>query len=777
MKKTITITIFFLLLLIKGQSQTTPNTIKPYNEIITSKAITKKGFIKVHQLDDKLYFEIPEALLNKDLLFVKHNYYSDYKQVKWIKEGNNIHMIIPPVKSEVGNIIPSNGKNYKANLMAANFPILAEGSAGSTYVIDVTTLFLTPPKGLPGNGAVIVDGLAHIDKVLAIDNTIEVQTKKIITSEAGSQLVTVSFSMVLLPEPMMPRLWDLRMGFEKETGGNDIEVVRASITRWRLEKKYPDQPLSDPIKPITLYFSPSTPAKWKPYIKAGVEQWLPTFEAAGFKNAIVVKEPPMHDKNWSLNSTRYSYIRWIDNSDYRGKENAGTGSVSNIIDERSGEFIKADILFGNPCEAMADMYFVRCSPLDVRAQQYPFPDDLIGELIAFITAHEAGHFFGLKDGHYGEYAYPFEKMRDKTWLQGMGHTPSVMSYTRHNFIVQPEDSIPPQLLIQKVGPTDLYSIRWGYIPFEAASTPDEELPYLNTIAKEQDTISWYRYLPGNSMYIGPQGTNEVVESDDPIKATKLGMQNLKRVFQLIPLVTRNQRGNEVKKRLYKTSLDHWSNQMKSVVALIGGYTIQHKSTDQEGPEYVSVPANRQKEAVAFLNKEAFQPQLWLAPTDLIRSFDSGESNSLLNRSIYIITTRQLKILKDLFEGLRLKNLQEIDFTTQNNYPMAALFQDLSAGLFEELKAKDIKIDPYRQGIQMAYIIYLNERIAMEGKKLTGSFVVFNKYKSSNYIRGTMYNTLHALKNNIENTIIKVKDPTTKAHLKLCLLEINKTSNF
>lgn len=752
--------------------------IKPYNEVITSEAITKKGFFKVHQLDNKLYFEIPTTLLNKDLLFVKFR--GDYKQVKWVKEGHTIQLIIPPIKSQVGDIIPIKkilgpfaGSNYRASIMAGSFPILAEGNMGSSYVIDATNLFLNPPKGLPGHGKIIVSGVAHIDKILAVDNTIEVQTKKTITSEMGPRPVIDNFSMVLLPEPMKTRLWDFRMGFAKETATSDYEIGRAAIRRWRLEKKNPDQPLSDPITPITLYFDPAVPAKWKPYIKSGIEQWLPAFEAAGFKNAIEVKEPPIHDKNWSLNSTRYSYIRWYGSEKYRGKKRRGVASANKfIIDNRSGEIITGSIKYSsNVYRWLSDSYFVRCAPLDSRAHQYPFPDDLMGELIEYITAHEAGHIFGLIDGHYGEYAYPFEKMRDKSWLQNMGHTPSVMSYTRHNFVVQPKDSIPPQLLLQKMGPTDLYSIRWGYTPFKGIHTLDDELPYLDSIIKEQDTIPWYTFFTNETRYKGPQGTNEVVECDDPVKATKLGIQNLKRVLQLIPSVTKNERSTKLKKRLYTKTLDLWTKQMELVVSLVGGYTMKHQSTGQGVLECNPIPANQQKEAIAFLNKEVFQPPLWLAPQDLINSFSGFEHITFLNRSIDIITKRQKRVLKDLLN--RLKYLQEIDFTTQNSYPMVVLFQDLSSGLFEELKAEDIKINPYRQEIQMAYIISLTKLFTRENSSPSAS----SKYKSSIYIRGIIYDALHALKNNIEDALKKVKAPATQTYLKLYLLEIDKAQIF
>ena len=325
MKKAVLIV---LLLFGTISTQTFAQNIKPYKEVITSESLTKKGFLQAHQLENKLYLEIPSAMLNKDMLFVKHDSRSEHKQIKWTKSNDKIHLIIPEIKSEAGNIIPVVKGGAIKKITPATFPILAMGPNHSSYVIDVTALFLSPPKELPGSGTAIFDGLASINKVVAVDNTLEVKTTKTITSNAGPVTVDADFSLLLLPEPMMPRLYDPRMGFFIETTPvPGSKPIRASIRRWRLEKKHKDQALSDPITPITLYFDPATPDKFKPYIKAGVEEWLPAFEAAGFKNAIQVKEPPTDDPDWSLTSMRYSYIHWTDKTNYRGKEGGPVEAV------------------------------------------------------------------------------------------------------------------------------------------------------------------------------------------------------------------------------------------------------------------------------------------------------------------------------------------------------------------------------------------------------------------------------------------------------------------
>ncbi|MDO5978211.1 zinc-dependent metalloprotease [Flavivirga spongiicola] len=761
MKKYITFILIYIS--ISSYAQEVNSNIKPYNEVITSEAVTQKGFLQTHLLKNKLYLELPSAMLNKEMLFVRHHRPFYQSQVKWTKRNNAIHLIISEIESKVGNTIPLIKDKLSITITPITFPILALGSNDSSYVIDVTNLFLNTPKPLSARGKVILSDLAFINKVLAFDNTIEVKTNKTFTSKHGPLTEVSDFSLFLLPEPMMPRLYDYRMGFFTDEWNLSRVKGRASIARWRLKKKIKNQLLSDPIKPIVFYFDPITPDKWKPYIKAGIEEWLPAFEVAGFKKAVLVKEPPINDKNFSVNSMRYSFIRWRNGSKYRGYEGKGGGSVHTVIDKRTGEILKGDIIIGRT-NSLVDQYFTRCSPLDKRAQQYPFPDDLMGELIQKLTAHEAGHVFGLKDGSYGEYTYPFKKMRDKKWLEEMGHTPSIMNYARENFIVQPQDSIPFQLLKQKVGPTDLYSIRWGYTVFQNINTPDDELPYLEAIIREQDSIPWYRW--GGASY-GPQATNEVVESDDPVRATALGIENLKRVIKLIPKATRNERNYAILKRLYTKTLDLWVDQMKLVVSLVGGYTAQYKNGNQKGPVYdhSAIPVSRQKEAVAFLIKEAFNPPLWMASPEITRRF---ETRGTLNN----ISERQMEVLKNLLLPRRLKNMEEIDLTGEKKgYKMTDFLNDLHTGLWKELEDEIIKINPYRQEIQLTYILVLKGYIEADIKnRYIGSAI----HRFNNYTRSNLFNSLINIKSAIKKVIQQdINDVSTSSHLELCLLEINK----
>ena len=169
-------------------------------------------------------------------------------------------------------------------------------------------------------------------------------------ASAGAVSLPTAQSLVLLPrEPMRPRFADERVGWftlrQIDFGSPELKAdERRLLQRWRLEPKdpaaYARGELVEPVTPITFYLDPGTPLEWRPYIRAGVEEWNKAFEAAGFRNAVIARDPPTpaEDPEFDPDDVRYSTVRYIANL----TRNATGPSVA---DPRTGEIIERDIIW------------------------------------------------------------------------------------------------------------------------------------------------------------------------------------------------------------------------------------------------------------------------------------------------------------------------------------------------------------------------------------------------------------------------------------------------
>ena len=480
--------------------------IQPYDEVITDEAETDEGVFTVHRLDDKVFYEIPEAELGKEFLWVSRIARTTQgvgyggqslgnRVVTWQRQGDHVLL-----KSVSYAIVADDEEPIARAVHAANndmiikaFDIAALSEAGAP-VIDVTSLFNTEVPEFSARSRLQARGFARdrsfVEDVVSFPENIEVTTTHTYTvpppsgsqtgsptqnrrrggMRPGSATVVLHYSMVKLPEePMQPRLFDERVGYFSVrqidySRDEHRSPNRRFITRWRLEKQDPDAAVSDPVTPITYWIDPATPTKWVPYMKKGVEAWQPAFEAAGFSNAVIAREAPSptEDPDWSPEDARYSVIRWLPST----TENA---SGPHVHDPRTGEILETDIQFHyNVMNLIRDWYFVQVGPLDPRAQTLPLPDELMGELLAYVVTHEVGHTLGFQHNMKVSSLYPPEKLRDPEWVKTMSHTPTLMDYSRFNYVAQPENGIAVEDLIPKIGPYDKWATMWGYKPIPGA---------------------------------------------------------------------------------------------------------------------------------------------------------------------------------------------------------------------------------------------------------------------------------------------------------------------
>jgi hypothetical protein len=724
--------------------------IRPYERVITKDAKSDEGVFIVHRIKDRIYYEIPKARLGREFLWVSQiarttlgagygGQAAGNRVVKWERRGDRIMLraiaydMVADPSTPIARAVDAS--NYNPIVMAFNIEAIGKDDAP---VIEVTRLFTTDVPEFSGRtrvGARAFDASrSFVERSVSFPENVEVEAthtynnppepaagggrggppapgggRGAVPLRSGSHSVLMHYSMVLLPEkPMMPRLFDERVGYfsvgQLDYGRDDHRSPRRRfVTRWRLEKKDPNAELSEPVKPIVYWIDPATPAKWVPYMKKGIEAWQPAFEAAGFRRAIIAREAPTpeQDPDWSPEDARYSVIRWLPST----TENA---SGPHVHDPRTGEILESDIQFHHNVMNLArNWYFVQAGPLDPRAKTLPLPDDLMGRLIEYVAAHEVGHTLGFQHNMKASSMYPASKVRDREWVKKMGHTPTLMDYSRFNYVAQPEDNIDVADLVPGVGPYDKWATMWGYKPIPGARTPDDEKKTLDAWARQQDESPWLRFSTAGSLGADPGELTEAVGDEDAVQSTALGLKNLQRVAAMLMTATTTRPGEPYDdlEEVYARMLGQWSTEMNHVAAIVGGFNSQQKHVGQQGLIFKPIAREKQANAVRFLNANAFQTPTWAINPEILRRI---EPVGVLDR----VRTGQMRVLNSLLSSARITRMVEqeaIDGAAA--YRPLDFLADVRKGIWSEFyNGTPVKVDPYRRNLQRAYVEALGDRI-------------------------------------------------------------------
>ena len=642
-----------------------------------------QGLFGVAKQGDDYFFDIPDSLLGKRILatvrFISTP--ADLKlyggelvnqqTVYWEKTPNNnlvlrsdLYVTMAGTYDDINKAVTTSNENP----IIGSFKIEAGAAKGASR-IKVTQFLLSD------NGALTlskntktetgVTSLMPQQSYIEEINTFPLNTEvKMITtwmspggkatsaSKTGKLTFKLNVSFVQLPDnPMQRRLFDPRVGYFTDdftVYSDDQQRVdqKRFITRWRLEPKNEEDAnrmkngeLVEPKKPIVYYIDPATPKQWRKYLIAGVEDWQKAFEEAGFKNAIVAKEWPDSDKTMSMEDARYSVIRYL-------ASDIPNAYGPQVHDPRTGEILESHICwYHNVMKLVHDWYMIQAGNLDEAARKMMFDEELMGELIRFVSSHEVGHTLGLRHNFGSSSTVPVEKLRDKAWVEEHGHTPSIMDYARFNYVAQPEDGIDRVGIFPRIGDYDKWAIKWGYSPMWDAFDDESDHRELEKLVQENlnnNRRLWFG--DGETRRGDPRCQTEDL-GDDAILASKYGILNLKREIKNVPEWSYDAKDiyNTNAREVYSTIISQFNRYMGHVIGNIGGVYYDFKTVDEPGATYANTPAEKQRAALNFVAEQVFNEPTWMIEEDYVNRFTSNPHSLTINVGVNTVNNLMTKL--------------------------------------------------------------------------------------------------------------------------------------
>ena len=681
----------------------------PYAEL-TKDAEVQPGLFTVITKDDKVYFQIPNDLLEDELLvvsrisgFVKNLNFGGagtksrpQQVVRWQQHGKKLLLRSVSYNSVASPDDPvyESVRNNNFEPIVASFEIKAHGPDSNSVVADVTSFFTTDVEmiGAMSPGQRKRFGIKGLDKSRSLIMSTKafpknVEVRHVLTYRGAEKLpdnqvtgtlsVEMNQSFIRLPEvPMEPRVYDPRVGYfsirqtDYSADAQKAETQRF-ITRWRLEPvdmaAWKRGELVDVKKPIVYYIDPATPEDWAPYIAQGVDDWAKVFERIGLKNAIMSKRAPTkaEDPDWSPEDVRYSVIRYV------------TTDIQNAMgphvhDPRTGEILESDIIwYHNVMKLLRNWYLIQTAAVNPDARTPKFKKEVMGELIRFVSAHEVGHTLGLPHNMGSSAAYTVEQLRTPGFVSKNGTAPSIMDYARFNYVAQPGDNAD---LHPGIGPYDYYAIEYGYKPLPEAKTWKDEKPLLNKLVKAKANDPVYRYGAQRGGGFDPSAQTEDL-SGDAVAASELGIRNLQRIVPKLNewMATDGAYFDDLEE-VYDNVIGQLRRYTGHVASNVGGVHEWQRTSDENKPVYTVVPAVKQRAAVDFVNRQIFTTPEWLLDKDILnRISPSGVAGK--------IERLQATALRTLMSSSRLNRLAEQKALDEDAYGLMDLMTQTSRGIF------------------------------------------------------------------------------------------------
>jgi len=660
---------------------------RPYDQVITARAVTDSGFVTVHKVEDRWFFEVPASIIGRDLLlitriagvpagiggFLSAGSSVNERLVRFERAGDRVTLraLSTDAYADDSLSIAISVRQNNVGPVLAAFPAQAYNADSSNIVLDVTDFFTGDTPALSGLDAAqrrqyqvrrLDAARSSLDAIRSYPMNVEVHQTQTFDAgappadaDAATMTVQTRQSLVLLPaEPMRARHADARVGFftvDRVNYGLDEQkaATETFIRRWRLEPSdpaaYARGELVEPVKPIVYYLDPATPAQWRPYVRRGIEDWQKVFEKAGFKNAIIARDAPTkaEDPEWDAEDVRYSVVRWAAST----VRNAVGPSTS---DPRTGEIIESDITwYHNHMRSYRNRLMIETGAANSAARSLNIPEDVMGETMRQVITHEVGHALGLPHNMIASASFPTDSLRSRSFTNRYGVSATIMDYARQNYVAQPGDGLEPKDFIRRLGPFDDFAIEWGYRVFPQAATPDAEQPILDRMLRESTGMFAYRYLPQNLVGTDPRAQTEDL-GDDPVRSSTYAIANLRRVVpNLVAWTTRAGEPYDDLAEVHGELIGMWGTYMGHVTNVVGGMVVDPKEADQAGAVWSVVPVARQRAALRFLQANVFDTPSWLLPSEILQRTGANSASAALQ-------ARQTTVVTALTDPRRLERM-------------------------------------------------------------------------------------------------------------------------
>ncbi len=756
---------------------------KPFPEWakLTKDAEQKKGFFTLWKKRDNLYLELGKDQLDQPFLYIVSlargigsNFTLgglplDDRMLQWERHGDRILLVQLNTQftSPKGAPIDRARELSIPNSIVQSFKIESEDESSKAVLIDLGALLLSDvtdlSEGLKGafnNVAVRFDkDRSALGSIKTFPDNTELEATLTFSPLDRSHLVLeavpdnryipigVHYSFTRLPAtPMAVRYADNRVGYfldaTKDFGRDDKENFwLRKIHRWRLEKKDPSAAVSEPVKPIVFYIDWTVPDKFRPWVKEGLEKWQKAFEAAGFKNAIVAKDPPKDDPDWDPEDVRYSTIRWITSHE------PSFGAIGpSRVDPRTGETFDADILFeasmfqnyanayrrfagpeaiaksalpefaleGLPPGTKLDRLCMAGDALtSAGALQHiallmdgtlepgsPVPDAFLKTAVEWAVMHEVGHTLGLRHNFRSSTSTPYGELQDIGFTESHGLYSSVMEYPSPNIDYTHQKQ--GDWYTTTPGTYDIWAIRYGYTP-SGATTPDADYAFARKIADES-LAPGHEYSTDEDTYPAdaPDPRSNIYDlGSDPLQFAKDRTAYLAKLWRSPGFEERvvGKSGDlTALRRAVDSMVQQYAIAAGMAVKYVGGSFMSRVERGQPGERdpVDPVPAAKQREAVDFLAQRVWAADALGAPGRLLdrmapnrwSHWGMGPGGTFTGRQDYAWNDRVLAIQTILLNAVTsaplLARLREEETRSPDTYRLAEHFDKLTRALWGEV---------------------------------------------------------------------------------------------